>query len=238
VRSAYNLIQVSENCETCRLRHHGFFCEVDRCSLGSFDRIKFLSAHPRGAILFVEKEPPRGIFLLCQGEVKLSLSSADGKTLTLRMAKPGDVLGLVAAVTGAPYEATAQTTKPSQVAFVARDDFLRFTKDHPVVQEKVVHQIAASYARACEQLRAVGLFPIATRLARVLLEWSNGAPERKSEPCITLQLTHGEIGELIGTTRETVSRTLHDFTERRLITLDGPAVTIRDRKALEEVAAA
>lgn len=242
MRTPHNLLQVSENCESCRLRQHGFFCEVDRCSLKNFDRIKHLSAYSKGAVLFVENEPPRGIFLLCQGEVKLSLSSADGKTLTLRIAKPGEILGLMAAITGAPYEATARTVKPSQVAFVRRDDFLKFTKEHPVVYEKVLHQIAASYAQACEQLRSVGLFPVATRLARVLLEWSSVAAETgsvsPSGPCVTVPLTHGEIGELIGTTRETVNRTLRDFTERRLITLDGPALTIHNRKALEKLAAA
>jgi CRP/FNR family transcriptional regulator, cyclic AMP receptor protein len=90
---------------------------------------------------------------------------------------------------------------------------------------------------ACEQLRTVGLSASAQeRLARVLLEWSQGAEQTKSGTRITMLLTHEEIGELIGSSRETVTRTFSEFKSRHLVALKGPIVTIPDRTALELVA--
>ena len=160
----------------------------------------------------MEKQDPRGVFILCEGQVKLSICSSEGKTLIVRIAKPGEVLGLTAVVAGTPYEVTAETLRPSQVAFVRRDDFLRFIAAHPEIYQNIVKQMASSYESACEQLRTVGLSAsVQERLARVLLEWSQGAEQTKAGTRITMPLTHEEIGEFIGSSRETVTRTFSEF---------------------------
>ena len=82
-------------------------------------------------LLFLEKQDSRGVFILCAGEVKLSISSSAGKTLILRIAKAGEILGLMAALSNSPYEVTAETLRPCQVAFVRRDEFVRFLAKHP-----------------------------------------------------------------------------------------------------------
>ena len=105
-------LELTRSCENCRLRSEGFFCQFSKRVLQVFDSIKYITAYPGGAVLFVEEEPPRGVFVLCQGRVKLSMSSSEGKMVTLRTAKPGDVLGLHAVVSGKPYEATAETLGP------------------------------------------------------------------------------------------------------------------------------
>ncbi len=231
--------EMSENCQTWKLRKNGFFCQMQVAALKDFDAAKSLSAYPEGAVLFMEKQNSRGVFFLCEGEVKLSISSSEGKTLILRIAKPGEVLGLTAIVGGTPYEVTAETLRPSQVAFIRRDDFLRIIAKHPDVYQAIARQMASSYDGACEQLRTVGLSVTAAgKLARVLLEWSHGAEETKSGTRITMPLTHEEIGEFIGTSRETVTRTFSELKNRNLVALTGSTVTIPNRAALEHVAAA
>jgi CRP/FNR family transcriptional regulator, cyclic AMP receptor protein len=96
----------------------------------AFNQIKQAVVFPEGAVIFVEGQPPRGIFMLCQGQAKLSTNSRDGKTFILRIAKPGEVLGLHAIVTGKPHELTVETMQPSRLNFVNREDFLRFLKGH------------------------------------------------------------------------------------------------------------
>lgn len=96
-----------------------------------FNAVKSPAEYPAGALLFLEKQDPRGIFVLCAGEVKLSISSSAGRTLILRIAKHGEILGLMATLSGNPYEVTAETLHPCQVAFVRRDDFLQFVAKHP-----------------------------------------------------------------------------------------------------------
>jgi CRP/FNR family transcriptional regulator len=228
----------SETCQSCELRANGFFCQLSPVALKDFNAVKSPATYPAGALLFLEKQDPRGVFVLCAGQMKLSISSSAGKILILRIAKPGEILGLMAAMSGSPYEVTAETIHPCQVAYVRRDDFLRFVAKHPEVYQGVVKQLTSLYDGACEQLRTVGLSASAhERLARLLLNWSANVEPTQQGTQITVPLTHEEIAEFLGTTRETVTRTLSDFKTRNLLKLQGSTMMISNRAALESIGA-
>src|SRR5712692_8425012 len=113
MHSPYGLDLV-ERCRNCKLKSDGFFCDLSPAALKAFEGIKYTTAYPEGAVLFVEGQPPRGVFMLCKGRVKLSITSSEGKTIILRLAQPGELLGLNAAVSGNPYQATAEMLEPCQ----------------------------------------------------------------------------------------------------------------------------
>ena len=96
--------EANESCETCAVRNAGFFCQLPPASLKDFNAVRSTATFPGGAVLFLERQDPRGVFVLCAGEVKLSVSSSAGKTLILRIARPGEILGLMAVLGNAPYE--------------------------------------------------------------------------------------------------------------------------------------
>src|SRR5437660_12587456 len=98
-----------------KLRHPIFLGDLPRKSLQELDRIKFANAFPAGAVLFVEGQSPRGIYVICSGRVKLTATSREGKTLILRIAEAGEVLGLHGTVSGKPYELSAETLQPCQL---------------------------------------------------------------------------------------------------------------------------
>ena len=226
---------LSENCQSCKFRRNGFFCQISPGELKNFDAIKHVSAYPADAILFMEQQKSRGIYLLCEGQVKLSFTSSGGKTLVLRIAKPGDVLGLLSALSGNPYEVTAATLRPCQVAFVSSIDFQKFLRKHPAVFERVSSHMGWEYKAACEQLYAVGLgASVYERVAMFLLNWSSegGAPGNGTR--FTLPLSHEEIAEHIGTTRESVTRALGEFRSQGLIESDSSTFVIANRAALRE----
>ncbi|MBZ5529021.1 MAG: Crp/Fnr family transcriptional regulator [Acidobacteriia bacterium] len=227
--------ELSSNCKSCKFRANGFFCQMSPAALRDFDSIKSVSAFPEGAVLFLEKQDPRGIYVLCEGQAKLSISSSEGKTLILRIAHPGEILGLMPALMNMPHEVTVETLRPSQVAFVPREDFLRFVQKYPEAYQNVVHELGADYHTACEQLRTLGLSASAPeKLAKLFLGWSAGGKETRGATQVKVALTHEEIAEFIGTTRETVTRTLSDFRSRRLAALDGSTLRIPNRAALED----
>ncbi|MGA8221422.1 MAG: Crp/Fnr family transcriptional regulator [Candidatus Acidiferrales bacterium] len=231
--------EMSEDCQTCKLKKSAFFCQFTSKAQKEFNSVKSTSVYPEGAVLFMEKQDARGVFILCEGEVKLTISSSEGKTLILRIAKPGEILGLMAAISAKPYEVTAETLRPSQIAFVRRDDFVRFVAQHPEASQGIVKQLSSNYHGACEQLRTVALSASAPeKLAKLFLEWSAGAEETKLGTQITMPLTHEEIAEFIGSTRETVTRTLSEFKTRRLVTLKGSTLSIPSRAALEDLVTA
>lgn len=226
----------NQDCQSCKSRKSGYFCQLSDAALKGFNAVKSPAEYPAGALLFLEKQDPRGIFVLCAGEVKLSISSSAGKTLILRIAKPGEILGLMATLSGNPYEVTAETLHPCQVAFVRRDDFLQFVAKHPEAYQNAVKQLSILYSGACEQLRTVGLSASAPeKLARLLLHWSASAKDTNGGTPIKLPLTHEEIAAFIGTTRETVTRTLSEFKSRQLVALEGSTLMISNRSGLEAI---
>ena len=128
--SPYGL-DIVESCLTCKMRAERLFCDLPTSALQSFESIKYATAYPKGAVLFVEGQAPRGIFVLCKGRVKLSICATDGKTLILKIAEPGEVLGLECHwFQESPTNLRLRPVDPCQVNFVKREDFLRFLKEH------------------------------------------------------------------------------------------------------------
>lgn len=118
-------LEIIENCVSCKLRKDKWFCGLSPDVLKSFSAASHLSTYPGGAVLFVEGQTPRGALVLCSGKVKLSTTSREGKVLILKMAEPGEALGLSAVISGTPYELTAETAGPCQVNVIERESLMK-----------------------------------------------------------------------------------------------------------------
>ena len=240
MQSPYGL-EIVERCEGCRQRGARSFCNLTEPALRAFDAVKFSTLYPKGALLFVEGQPARGVYVLCSGRVKLSASSGDARVIITRIARAGEVLGLCAVLSDAPYEVTAETLEPCQVNFVKREEFLRFLAAHGEASLRVAQQLGSNYRAALEQVRMLGLsHSAAGKLARFLLEvgahvGDNGNGKAHAER-MTLALTHEEIGQLIGASRETVTRLFSEFKSERFIEVKGTTLLLNDRRALEALA--
>lgn len=230
--AAYGL-EIVDNCKRCPYRPHHLFCNLPAEAVAGLAAITAPASYPRGAVLFVEGQASRGIYILCAGRAKLSISVAAGKTLILMFAEAGEVLGLASTICSKPYEGKAEVLEPTQANFIARDDFLAFLRMHGEVALKVARQLAESYQSAFSEARSIGLSGCASqRLGRFLLDWCEGGNQEKGEAITRLTLTHEEIAQSIATSRETVSRLLSAFRRKRLIRLQGSALILTDRAAL------
>ena len=223
-------------CLTCHLRPDNFFCALSQESLKSFNQIKHATVFPEGAVIFVEGQTPRGIFMLCQGQAKLSTNSHNGKTLILRIAKPGEVLGLHAIVTSKPYEVTVETMQPSQLNFVNREDFLRFLKEHGDACLQAAQQISRDCRDAYDVVRSIGLsHSVPGRVAKFLLASATDGRVTNGVVRANLALTHEDIAQLMGTSRETITRTLSEFRKKDIVELKGSTLIIHNKSALERL---
>lgn len=148
---------IHQSCLDCLERSDRVFCDMPSEALKDFDGLKSLSRYPRGTVLFREGHPARGIFVLCQGRVRLSVSSESGRRLTLRIAGPGEVLGLSAALADSPHEMMAELLDNAQVAMVKRKDLLRFLHDHRETCLQVVNLLSRDLHTAYDRVRSVGL---------------------------------------------------------------------------------
>ena len=214
-----------------------FFSRMRPEALQDLASLEIRSSHVANECIFSEKDRARGIFIVLDGEVKLSINSSDGRRLSLSIARKGEILGLASALTGVPYDVTAETLYPTKIAHVSRKEFLNFLTRHPEVYLTVTEELSRHVTMACEQLRTVGLSATAPeKLARLLLEWSHSGQTTECGTRFRFSLTHEEIGEFIGTSRETVTRTLNTFKNRHLVAFQGSMVTIPSRTALESFA--
>lgn len=231
----YNL-DVYHNCSTCKLRGERSFCNLDAEAVSALSAITNTVVQPRGALLFVEGEESRGVYILCSGKVKLTMLSAAGRTLIVSVVEPGQVLGVSATMLGKPYEVSAETLEPSQVDFVRRDDFLRFLQQYPQSSMKLAIQLSDNCAAAHNDIRALGLAQnTGDKLARLLVNWSERTGTRVANGVrMTVLLKHEEIAQMIGATRETVTRTLSDFRRQKLIEVRGSTFIVAD--ALQRLA--
>jgi CRP/FNR family cyclic AMP-dependent transcriptional regulator len=233
-------LEIIENCVTCKLRKDKWFCGLSSGVLKSFSDSSHLSTYPGGAVLFVEGQMPRGGLVLCSGKVKLSTTSRDGKVLILKMATPGEALGLSAVISGTPYELTAETVGPCQVNFIDREALMRLLDKYGELGLHSAQALSREFQSAYRDIHELVLArSSAGKLARLLLswgghrEWESGA----SEVRIRSSLTHEEIAQMIGSSRETVTRLLSELKKKELIRLEGSILVIRNRSALEALAA-
>lgn len=148
---------IPASCRECVLRPDRLFCDLPADALEAFDGIKSLSAYPRGTILFREGRPAKGMFVVCEGRIRLTVCSESGKRLTLRIAGPGEVLGLSASLSTTPYEVTAEALENVTVASVKRKDLVRFLLDHREACLQVVHLLSRDLHTAYDRVRSVGL---------------------------------------------------------------------------------
>jgi CRP/FNR family transcriptional regulator, cyclic AMP receptor protein len=195
------------------------------------------TSYPANYVLFSEKEEARGVYIVLEGEVKLSINSSDGRRLSLRIARKGELLGLSSALSGQAYEMTAETVYPAKLLPIGRREFLGFVMRHPEAYQIFSEELTREFTMACEQLRTVGLASSAPeKLARLLLDWSENGQSIDKGAKFRFSMTHEEIGEFIGASRETVTRTLSTFKSRRLVSFHGSTLTIPNKAALANYA--
>jgi CRP/FNR family transcriptional regulator len=200
-------------------------------------------SHARGTRLFAEGDDSRNVFVLCFGQVKVSATSREGKTMILKIAGPGDVLGLSSAVANLPHEVSAEAIEPCQVKAMRKQDFIDFLARHGVASMHAAQALSSDYMTVFYDARRLALSGSASgRLARLLLDWgrtaSNGKPDNgKPEIRFTMALTHEEVASMAGTSRETVTRLLSQFKRDQWITVKGATMVITQPEKLERLSA-
>jgi CRP/FNR family cyclic AMP-dependent transcriptional regulator len=229
-------LEVIEECIACPLWKDRIFCNLPKDALAGLDAISSAATYPKGAVLFVEGQEPRGVFILCTGRVKLFGAAASGKSVIFRIADAGEIIGLPSTLSEKPYEVTAEVLEPTQANFIRRDAFLGFLRQHGDAALKIAEMLSHIYYATCQEIRYLGLAGSAVeKFARFLLDLKPpkgiaGPADRR-----TLTLTHEEIAAMIGTSRETVSRLVTAFKRKHLIELHGSSLVLTDKKALEQL---
>src|SRR6202021_1849427 len=179
-----------EDCLNCEHRHLRMFCNLTPEALADYDGIGIMMSHARGARLFSEGDTARNVFVICYGQAKISSTSRDGKTMILKIAAPGDVMGLSAVLANVPHEVTAEAIEPCQLKMVRKQEFVDFLGRHGIASMHAAESLSAEYLTVFHDAKRLALSASAAgRLARLLLDWSRSAVKGTLQPRFTMALT-------------------------------------------------
>ena len=213
---------------------------LDDCLIKRLEAEGFVCSLPARSILFMEGDAPRGTHLICQGHVKLTVSSAEGRVLIIRIVDPGEILGLHNCISGDSYEMTAHTLQPSRVCFVKRDELLRLMRSNAEACLAAAQRLSRTCHDAYGQVGSIKFSHSASeKLARFLLALSadSGSEQHSSDTLrVEMDLTHDEIAQAIGASRETVTRALATFRRKQLANLTRSMLLVKNRAELEKIA--
>lgn len=207
-------------------------------AIPGIDRVSRSRIYPRGAVVFHEGNVARGVYVLSSGRAKVSISSADGKKLIIRIAGGGDVLGLYAGLTGRPFEATAEMLEGGRIDFISRQDLLNLIGRQQAPGFDLLEVFCRQFSDFVDHTRMVLLSESALeKLARLIMRWSRDFGESTADGIrVQVLLTQEEIAQIIGASRETVTRLFSALKRDQIIRVKRDSLWIRDSATLASLA--
>ncbi len=231
-----NKVKIRNDCSGCATRSENHFCNLPDDTLRDFEARRTARSYSKGNTLFVEGQPASEVYVLCTGRIKLCAYSAEGRSLIVRIAEPGEVLGLSACISRVVHETTAQAISDCQVNCFRRDEFVDLLAKDPNAALNAVRELSYLYHKAHTLICSLGLSGSASdKLAKLFLGWCGKTQDNGQSVRIPMSYTHEELAEMIGTSRETVTRLMSRFRDRDLIQQDRGSLIIQDPKKLKAV---
>jgi len=226
---------IPDSCMSCNLKRGADFCNFRQPLMSEFSAMGHLTLYPAGAALLTEGQVPRGVYIACSGRSKLSVRARDGKTIILKIAGDRQVLGLSAVICGGPSPITVTTIELCQIKFLEREAFLRLIEQNSQAALACATMLASEINSSFDDVHELLLARSSTeKLARLLLSWVAEEP-RNRELRILTEFTHEEMAQMIGSSRETVTRLLSDMQRKDLIRREGATLVIPNRIALQAI---
>ncbi len=202
------------------------------------DRVARSRIYPRSAVVFREGNNALGVYVLSSGRAKISISSADGKKIIVRIARGGDILGLYAGLTGRPFEATAEMLEGGRVDFISRQDLLNLISRQNGYSLELLEVFSRQFSELIDHTRMLALSESALeKLAHLIARWGRDFGEVTHEGIrVRIWLTQEEIAQIIGASRETVTRLFSALKRDGIVHVKRDLMWIRDSDALASLA--
>ncbi len=213
------------------------FRDLNSDALRYFNSIAQQITYPGGSVVFKEGDPVEGIYVLRIGQVKLFATSPVGRITILKIARPGDVLGLSAMLNDLPYEVTAMTLSPCHFIYLRKHPFLKLLVTHAAAGYTTAVILAKEHRELVLGMRRMALASsAAARIAYILVGLAGSEHRTKRPLCFPMILTHAELASLAGASRETVTRFLNQIERDGIISRNDATMTILKRAELERLA--
>ena len=221
--------------ETVLLREVPLFKDLAEDELQNIGKVTFTRRFPKNALILMAEEEGDTMFVISHGHVKVSLLGEDGSEVTLALLGPGQFFGEMSLLDGKPRSATVIATHDSELIMLRRADFLRLIESTPQIATKLLATLTERLRRADQQIENLALRNVAGRIAATLIQLAEEQGKETDEGIvIAARPTHQELGNMAGTTRETVSRVLKRFERDNYIASRGRDLILLREQDLKE----
>jgi CRP-like cAMP-binding protein len=206
------------------------FSGLQRDEIQRFAELTRERAYPKGSVILFQDDPGDSLFVLRAGRVKVVLIGEDGREVILGVLEPGAHFGELALIDDQPRSAHVIAMDDSQLLILRREDFRRRVEANPSVAWALLTELSRRLRRADVKIGGLVLLDVPGRIARLLLDLA----DETGSDAIEKPLTHQTIAQMIGASRETVSRAMKEFQDAGHITVERRRISVGDRDALEK----
>lgn len=206
------------------------FNGLDRSELEKFAEVTREKSYPKGSVILFEDDPGDSLFVVREGRVKVVLIGEDGREVILGVLGVGEYFGELSLIDDRPRSAHVIAMEDSNLLVLRREDFRKRVESSPSVAWSLLTELSRRLRRADDKIGGLVLLDVPGRIARLLLDLA----EESGTNAIEKTLTHQTIAQMIGASRETVSRAMKDFQDAGWITVERRRIAIADRAALEQ----
>jgi CRP/FNR family cyclic AMP-dependent transcriptional regulator len=210
------------------------FGGLDRGELQQFAELSREKTFPKGSVILFENDPGDSLYVIRSGRCKVVLIGEDGREVILGVLGESDHFGELSLIDELPRSAHVIAMDDSTLIVLRREDFRRRIEASPAVAWALLVEMSRRLRRADEMIGGLVLLDVPGRIARLLLDLSEEAGNNTIEKA----LTHQTIAQMIGASRETVSRAMKEFQDAAWVTVERRRITLADRPALEQRAQA
>lgn len=215
-----------------RIRRVPLFSHLSDAELARIVAVARTRSHPRNSVILIEHDPGDALFVVLAGEVKVVLAGEDGREVILSILKAGDFFGEMALIDDRPRSANVVATADSVLLVLRREDFQACLEENPRIAFGLLRELSRRLRLADDKIGALVLLDVNGRIARLLLTLA----DEHNGLSVPRTVTHHTIAQMIGSTRESVTRTLRDLQDRGLIRVTKERISVIDRPALERLA--
>lgn len=204
------------------------FRGLERTELESFVELTRERSFPRGSVILFENDPGDSLFVVRLGRVKVVLIGEDGREVILGVLGVGQHFGELSLIDEQPRSAHVIAMEDASLIILRRDDFRKRVESSPSVAWSLLTELSRRLRRADDKIGGLVLLDVPGRIARLLLDLS----EESGTNQIEKSLTHQTIAQMIGASRETVSRAMKDFQDAGWISVERRRISLADKQAL------
>jgi CRP/FNR family transcriptional regulator, cyclic AMP receptor protein len=211
------------------LRNVSIFADLDAAAVAALERIAEVKEYPAGALIVSQEDPGDALFVLVSGRVKVVLYGDSGREIILSIFRsPGDFFGEMSLLDDEPRSATVIADRASRLLVLSRREFQAHLEGHPRTALRVLQEVSRRLRRADAVIGNLALLDVYGRLAGKLREMAETDGEETDDGVLVRQRpTQAEIAAMIGTSRETVSRALSEFSRRGWLAMSGKRLLLR-----------